>query len=192
MDSNRIVGVELRDSNWNVMYIFGVYLPADGDIENYSYEIGLVESLYTYYSMYGNVIAGDMNSSWISKLNTNSRKSDIVTSFMNRCDICLPDCLIDGEQFTFITKKTMLDYILFNKTMTQMLLYYKVLEEGSVSLTSDHLSVLSSFKFECPYHYLLHSTSKLPAWHKASPMAIDAYRTYMLQDLNTFLARETH
>ena len=98
MDSNRIVGVELRDSNGNMMYIFCVYLPADGDIENYSYEIGLLESLYTYYSIYGNVvIAGDMNSSCISKLNTNSSKSDIL-SFMNRCDICLPGkvFLIDG------------------------------------------------------------------------------------------------
>ena len=50
----------------------------------------------------------------------------------------------------------------------------------------------SLIEFECPYHYLLHSTSKLPAWHKASPMAIDAYRTCMLEDLNTLLARETH
>lgn len=50
----------------------GVYLPADSNEDTYIQELNYIESLYRHYRSYGNVIiAGDLNGSIMSHLNTN-------------------------------------------------------------------------------------------------------------------------
>lgn len=61
-----------------MLYIFGVYLPDDSNEDTYIQELNHVESLYCHYRSYGNVIiAGDLNGSIISHLNTNAYKSQL-------------------------------------------------------------------------------------------------------------------
>jgi len=50
------------------LFIFSVYLPADGLIDNYRQELNVLDDLYPYYINYGNVIvAEDLNASCINK-----------------------------------------------------------------------------------------------------------------------------
>lgn len=72
-ESNRIIGVEVKTSGGN-LYIFGVYMPADNNIDAYMYELNTVESLYNYYVL----IAGDLNSSCISRNHTNAMKAQAL------------------------------------------------------------------------------------------------------------------
>jgi hypothetical protein len=66
LESDRVVGVEVKTSRGN-LYIFGVYMPADNNVDCYTHEMNTVESLYNYYSVYGDVIiAGNLNSSCIT------------------------------------------------------------------------------------------------------------------------------
>ena len=66
--SDRIVGIERKSQNYRSIYIFGVYLPADGLIDNYRQELNALDDLYSYYINFGNVIvAGNLNVSCINK-----------------------------------------------------------------------------------------------------------------------------
>lgn len=146
------------------------------------YKLNTVESLYNYYSTYGDVlIAGDLNSSCISRNHTNTMKAQALTAFITRCCICMPsvDFNIQGEKHTFIPKCTMLDYILFSKIFVSNLIRYRIFEEGLIPITSDHLPVLAEFRFSCTHQFLNRSNAKFPAWHKASADAIVAYMTSM-------------
>jgi len=53
---DRIVGVELENQIYRSLFIFGVYLPDDGLIDNYRKELHALDDLYPYYISYGNVI----------------------------------------------------------------------------------------------------------------------------------------
>ncbi|CAG2214780.1 unnamed protein product [Mytilus edulis] len=58
-NSDRIVGVELKNKSFGSIFIFGVYLPADGSIDNYRQELNALDDLYTYYINYGKVVIAD-------------------------------------------------------------------------------------------------------------------------------------
>lgn len=159
------------------------------------YKLNTVESLYNYYSTYGDVlIAGDLNSSCISRNHTNTMKAQALTAFITRCCICMPsvDFNIQGEKHTFIPKCTMLDYILFSKIFVSNLIRYRIFEEGLIPITSDHLPVLAEFRFSCTHQFLNRSNAKFSAWHKASADAIGAYRTNMHHVLEELLSRQVH
>ena len=49
INNNRIVGIELKsEDNCVPLYIFGVYLPADGDLNKYNDCIDKMDALYNY------------------------------------------------------------------------------------------------------------------------------------------------
>ncbi|CAG2249402.1 unnamed protein product [Mytilus edulis] len=126
-NSDRIVGVELKNKSFGSIFIFGVYLPADGSIDNYRQELNALDDLYTYYINYGKVVvAGDFNASCINKnlQFTNTTKSKELQNFVHRHNICHPfidTCKIlpKGPEFTFTLKNTMLDYILIDETLVR-------------------------------------------------------------------------
>ena len=123
-DSNRIIDIELKTSNGSNLYILGVYLPSDSNINSYAQELNMLENLYSHYLNYGKVIiAGDFNASLIETIGTNERKSQILSSFAFRHNLCIPYLDFDsiGEQFSFVQKKTTLDYILFDKSVQNLL-----------------------------------------------------------------------
>ena len=178
-DSNCVVGIQLTDSSGNSWYIFGVYLPSDNNIEAYVQELNIFDNLYHYCSNYGNtVIAGDFNGSILDRRNTNTRKSDLLRSFVSQHNLSIQnnDFSVEGNTYTFIQKQTTLDYILFDKYLIYGLQSYKIIEEGSISITSDHLPIVAKFDFKISRHSLKNSSSKHPAWHKANPESLAQYR----------------
>ena len=75
----------------------------------------------------------------LRELHTNNVKSDILCNFVDQCNLLTPliDFDVHGESFSFVPKQTMLDYILVNNDIDVH--DYEILEEGSISSTSDHL-----------------------------------------------------
>jgi endonuclease/exonuclease/phosphatase family metal-dependent hydrolase len=68
--------------------------------------------------------------------------------------------------YTYTTKETMLDYILFNQSVISQLRSYEILSEGSISSTSDHLPIVVKIKLDYNPHRLSYSYMKSPAWQK--------------------------
>ena len=187
LDSERVVGIQLSDTYNNLMYILGAYMPSDNDIDSYTHTINVVESLYHHYSAYGTVvIAGDMNASCLDSHCVSNVKSRIFTNFVKRKQFGIPmiDFDIQGESFTFVQEQTMIDYILVPTTSHLSVLRYNIYEEGSFSMTSDHLPILADIEFECSSHNLTYSALSLPAWHKASSDNIENYCVTLRQRLS--------
>ena len=160
------------------MAIVGIFLVFN-NIEAYVQELNIVDNLYNYYSNYGNtVIAGDFNGSILDRRNTNTRKSDLLRSFVSQHNLSIQnnDFSVEGDTYTFIQKQTTLDYILFDKYLIYGLQSYKIIEEGSISITSDHLPIVAKFDFKISRYSLKNSSSKHPAWHKATPESLAQYR----------------
>ena len=67
-NSDRNVDIERKSLTYRSIFIFGVYLPADGLIDNNRQELNALDDLHTYYINYANVIvAGDLNAGCINK-----------------------------------------------------------------------------------------------------------------------------
>ena len=66
-NSERIVGIELKSQNYMSLFIFGVYLPTDGLIDNNRQELNVLDDLYPYYINYCNaIVADDLNARCIN------------------------------------------------------------------------------------------------------------------------------
>lgn len=68
-----------------------------------------------------------------------------------------------GPDYTFITKKTMIDYFLVNKSVLRQLRSCEILEEGSISSTFDHLPVIVELLIDNNSHRTMNSYSKFQA-----------------------------
>ena len=75
----------------------------------------------------------------------------------------------------------MLDYILFDKSTIDYLEHYDIPIEGSISIASDHLPVIAKFNFHIEKQKLLFANGKSPAWHKATPEALENFRARVRQ-----------
>ncbi|VDI17291.1 Hypothetical predicted protein [Mytilus galloprovincialis] len=181
INSSRIAGIELKNQSYGSLFIFGAYLPSDDSIENYKSELNILDNLYTYYSVYGNcIIAGDLNASCLDKDRpmSNNYKSKELLKFVSRHHLLYAggEIQIKGPNYSYITKQTMLDYILCNESMYRKLRYYEILDEGEISSTSDHLPVVAEFVIDSNPHRVMNSCDKLPAWHKVSDAQINEYK----------------
>lgn len=87
------------------------------------------------------------NGSLIDTIGTNERKSQILSSFASRYGLCIPhtDFEISGEQYTFVQKKTNIDYVLFDKIVLKLLDRYETYEDDFFLLTSGHLPIIAKF-----------------------------------------------
>lgn len=110
--------------------------------------VDITYSLYEHlHSQNGQVIfAGDFNASLLRELHTNNINSFILCKFVKRCNFLTPlvDFSVYGQSFSFIPKQTMLDYILLSQDITNC--HDEILEEGSISSTSDHLPVVCNLE----------------------------------------------
>ena len=89
--SERTVGIELKSQTHGNLYIFGVYLQSDDNIEKYINDILILDSLCSYYCNYGKIIiAGDMNGTcdMSNSSFTNKFKSGELHRFVQRHDFC--------------------------------------------------------------------------------------------------------
>ncbi|VDI04309.1 Hypothetical predicted protein [Mytilus galloprovincialis] len=181
INSSRIAGIELKNQSYGSLFIFGAYLPSDDSIENYKSELSILDSLYAYYSVYGNcIIAGDLNASCLHKDRSisNIYKSKELLNFVSRHHLLYAGGKIQskGPKYTYVTKQTMLDYILCNEIIYRKLRYYEILDEGAISSTSDHLPVVIEFETDSTPHRVINSSDKLPAWHKVTDAQINQYQ----------------
>ncbi|CAG2216477.1 unnamed protein product [Mytilus edulis] len=181
INSSRIAGIELKNQSYGSLFIFGAYLPSDDSIENYKSELSILDSLYAYYSVYGNcIIAGDLNASCLHKDRSisNIYKSKELLNFVSRHHLLHAGgkIQIKGPKYTYVTKQTMLDYILCNEIIYRKLRYYEILDEGAISSTSDHLPVVIEFETDSTPHRIINSSDKLPAWHKVTDAQINQYQ----------------
>lgn len=190
LESNRIIGAELSDKKDGRWYIFGVYLPSDNNLDIYAQELTIVKNMYHYYSSYGKVIlGGDFNGSLLDQQHTNQHKSKLLTKFVLNYSLFRQDSdfIANGDSYTFMQKQTTLDYILFDKLVLKNLNHYVIIQEGTISLTSDHLTVVATLDLHISKHQLYYSETKLPAWHKATPESLAEYKT----QVTNALARKT-
>ena len=114
IESERIVGLEIKHKGKGTLYIFAAYLPADDSIDKYKADVDILDNLYNYYSKFGSVImAGDLNASYLTKDTgkTNRYKSRYLCRFIDQNNLLSPGNKIDykGPNYTFTTKESMLD-----------------------------------------------------------------------------------
>ncbi|CAC5359457.1 unnamed protein product [Mytilus coruscus] len=193
-NSERIVGLEIKTPSKGSIFIFGAYLPSDESVDNYRTELNILDTLYTHYSNYGNVIiAGDLNASCLEKdkLCSNRYKSAELMKFVKRYQLLFSGGKIKhkGPDYTFINKTSMIDYILMNDSIYRQLKSYEILSEGSVSSTSDHLPVLAEIVLQHNPHQILNSFSKLPAWHKITDDQIELYKQFLHEPLQILMKK---
>lgn len=192
--TERIVGLELRYQGGSPLYIFGVYLPSDDVLHKYKDELDTLEALYSHYIQYGNVIiAGDLNGSYLDRdmLHSNRKKGEELSNFVRKYDFpkVIEHFVCKGVNFSFVPKKTMIDYILFNESLLRQLRSYEILPEGKISTTSDHLPIIAEFYLSENPHEILRPTVRLPAWHKANETELRNYQLH-LEDPIERLIRE--
>lgn len=87
-------------------------------------------------------------------------------------------------------KRTRLDYILFDKHVRKEFKTCKILEEGSISITSDHLPVIVFNDFVIQRHNLVMSKPKLPTRHKTTSGSTVAYRNLTERSISELLKNE--
>ncbi|CAC5422291.1 unnamed protein product [Mytilus coruscus] len=159
INSSRISGIELKNQFNGSLFIFGAYLPSDDSIENYK---------------------SDLNASCLDKDRpiSNSNKSKELLKCVSRHHLLYAGgkIQIKGPNYTYITKHTMLDYILCNESIHRNTRYYEILDEGAISSTSDHLSVVIEFVTDSNPHRVMNSCDKLPVWHKVTDAQINKYQ----------------
>lgn len=144
INSSRIIGVEVKRIHHRSLYIFGVYLPSDSNIQPCSTELNHLDALFNHFCTIGDVIiGGDLNTSIYESdsAHVNLYKSKALREFMLRNDLCCPilDFPVTGSSYTFSQTKTSLDFILCNKSLCTNIHRCHILEEGTFNSTSDHL-----------------------------------------------------
>ncbi|CAC5420984.1 unnamed protein product [Mytilus coruscus] len=184
INSEKIVGLQIKSKSNGSIFIFGAYLPSDDSIDNYRNELNMLDTLVSYYCNYGSVIvAGDLNASCRMKdrLHSNQYKSDELQKFVKRHDMLFSGGKIKhtGPDYTFITKKTMIDYFLVNRSVLGQLRSCEILDEGSISSTSDHLPIIVELLIDNNPHRIMNSFGKFPAWHKIDDKHIRNYQEFI-------------
>ncbi|KAK3098283.1 hypothetical protein FSP39_017953 [Pinctada imbricata] len=165
--SDRMVGLQFMNRSGAKIFILGVYLTSENNIEKYREEISLLSDLYVWYSSQGHVIImGDMNSSLYGQ--SNVQKSQLLRKFVTSNFLCFNGGDIEcvGSPYTFIPTRSIIDYIFVDVVLCKKISYCKIYEEGSFSDTSDHLPMLIEIDIECTPHKLVDISRKWPAWHK--------------------------
>ena len=126
------------------------------------------------------MVASDLNASCLSKdqCRSNIYKSSELLQFVKRNHLLYAGGEIKnkGPQYTYITKDTMLDYILYDKVVSRKVRYYEILDEGAISSTSDHLPVVVDVLIDSILHRVFELTKKSPEWHKISEEQIFQYQ----------------
>jgi hypothetical protein len=94
-----------------------------------------------------------------------------------------------GPNYTYTTKETMLDYILFNQGVISQLRSSEILSEGSISSTSDHLPIVVKIKLDYNPHRLSYSYMKSPAWQNINDENLKSYQEFLNDPLDFLLER---
>ena len=114
----------------------------------------------------------------------------VRSSRRNGCRTSWKSFYTIGKNFTFIPKRTVLDYILFDGDSIRKITMWKEFAQGLMSITSDHLHVFAELEINCTQHFLNHQKLQLPAWHRATTDDIERYKTSHDIETTTLLDRD--
>ena len=89
--------------------------------------------------------------------------------------------------FSFITKCTMLNYVMFKDCLSKQLVSYEILAEGSISSTSDRLPIVAKVCLNSNPHRVIYSDQKPPAWHKVNEQQINSYQESLEEPIHTLI-----
>ncbi|MEW8546047.1 MAG: reverse transcriptase family protein [Candidatus Thiodiazotropha sp.] len=188
--NDRIIGIKLTNPASKPYYIFSVYLPSNNYINDYREAISYLQEIFTYYSENGHVVlAGDMNASLSQHNHINSGKSNELRRFVS--DNCikainsLPGC--SGPNYTYLTVKSMIDYILTDDVTSWFVRKCQILSEGTFSSTSDHLPILCEFNVDTNIAITPIADTKWIAWHKATDDGLKEYKETLSERLEYML-----
>ncbi|KAJ8320675.1 hypothetical protein KUTeg_002262, partial [Tegillarca granosa] len=175
--SDRIVSIQVKDSQNLPLFIFGVYLPADNCMDTYR--------LCTL------IIAGDFNASCrpLDNGRSNVYKSVDFANFLYNVDL-IPINTSDkcnGSSCSYTRTCTMLDYVLTDQVIFEQLKCCEIPVEGTFGNTSDHLPIFVSLDYELKIFKDGTSKHKWPAWHKMDEKVLERYRRSLDEQLGTGL-----
>ena len=144
--SNRITGIGIHRENDCPVFIFGVYMPSDNNLQDYKYEVECLADIVEYYSCRGKIVlGGDFNAQY----NTSPRsyaaqyKKEILRSWMSS-NLLTPTNKTSnsvGPNHTFTPTEVTLDYIFVKDDLVDCISKCMVYDSDDVSLCSDHLAV---------------------------------------------------
>ena len=92
-----------------------------------------------------------------------------------------------GPNYTFIKKESILDYVSLNNILFKQLRYSVILEEGVLSSTSDHLSIIVVLDIDHFPYYILNRCEKIPAWYKTTDIQLKDYLTQLHEPIDLLL-----
>lgn len=179
-EQDRIVGIKLSTSNTTPLYIFGVYLPYDQDIEAYARYISSLWDIWNLYNDQGEVIIlGDFNARYAeTPLSHVQRvKTRLLTKFiqsnnivpLNKSNKC------SGLDYTYTTNCSTIDFILTNETLYNNVEHCEVISSNDIDVASDHLLVFCTLSLPVK-HFFEENNFSLPAWHKATCDMLISYQ----------------
>ena len=170
-------------------------MPSDNDIQTYRDTLQIVDDLYNQYSQFGHVIlGGDFNASCRSEDQgkTNVYKSRSLCNFLNYNNIFAVNTsgMRIGSEYSYITTKSMLDYIFVDNIIYSRVNACNIFTEGSISSTSDHLPIFLTIMSNIPVNNLLYSDKKWPAWYKTSTESLLQYMVCLNSELDKLSDRQ--
>lgn len=186
---DRVIGIKLHSTSTNDLFIFGVYLPADNNLDEFHSCIDVMQDLYDYYSPQGRVIfAGDCNAKCNEKCAsyTTKIKSQRFTSFINTNNLIPVNKtnLNDGLKYTYEPMRTTLDYVLAPSHCIGIVTQCKVINSGNSAITSDHYPISCTLKLPTD-RYTPINKIPLPAWHKCESGSLISYQLIIDQIICT-------
>ena len=173
----------MKNSQIASTFIFCVYLPADGNEQNYTEVLAELQTLASHNITQGNiVIAGNLNAQYIIHgSHISNSKSKPLTDFIDHNSLVSVNVsdMCDGPKYSFIPSKSMIDYILVDTTSLELCHSCQIIDESSMTLTSDHYPICLKLEFEssCKTHSNAFASvvSKCVQWHKATTETIEKY-----------------
>lgn len=185
--TDRIIVTELLLADMQPVYIIGVYLPYENDIEFYKSYVDHLYDVLDIMSEKGIVIlAGDFNAQVHEAPNGKSQKikCKLLSDFVDSNDLLLINKseFNTGLNYTFSTRETTIDYIMTHRFNCNMVSSYKTICNSNIELASDHLMLFCTLSIPVVHHPCKPKMS-LSAWHKSSPEMLINYQL----DVDTYL-----
>ena len=169
------------------------YMPAENNLTYYSDTFSELQTRLEIYLGRGKVIvAGDLNAqvSWPvndTALSGSISKSQILTQMMHTYHLVPLELasFCTGPRYSFIPTKTMLDHILVDRSVERCAINCRVVSDGELVLTSDHLPIVATIGLreatstEWDLQNEVSHRNDMIAWRKVTSDDISLYHNHI-------------
>ena len=189
--NDRVILLELTQTVSQSVYICGVYLPYDNDVDYFKSYLDHIYDIMSLYSDKGVVVlAGDFNARAFETPYSFAQKfkSQTLTDFINHNNLILINRSSKNRSapYTFLPTKTTLDYIMIDRQNFDLVLDYETLQNSDVELASDHLALLCTISVPGAFRFQ-GQVKSLPAWHKTTHDMLIQYQLEVNTQLTEFM-----